>query len=805
MGINRPLLLFLALFSCYLVFSLAFVSAYSAGEALSVTGDARRAKFVMEPVLRIADDLQPLSCDSSGVMTFRAYVENVAEFNITAIQAFVEDAWDERYYDISSALTCSPDSGVISNEEVTCRLNLREMLSRLPSCPFEKTENTFYLSFDISSVSGNDKVTASKSLVLAGPDVKPGMDIDFYVSSPPYPLPEINCRTGSEIDVPVVIHNAETLSGGIAWSFAVNGTPSNVIECAKMLSRSGGGRDDIYLCTLSIPDTVFRECEEGSEVLVAISAESGGKRLSGNFSAPLSSSELVMSLQLSQLPTLECQIIDNENGQGTCVPKEPQQNVTATIISNVADKLKVFEARYKLGDEDVTTTLCEKISEGRYQCTVFVTIDKLPVPPQKNDTSTKQRDLSVFFDIKYLNYYRNISASTKVTLEGKTINEIINTQNVLKQKKGFLEWLIKSNFQGILQKALRVMNFVSRCCEGLDLADTFTNTFKKAKMKAIEDAVLKYVENALWGNAKSVAGRIMETITRLGPNTIKCIVQKGIEDISKEMQKLQTFEEGKQIPANELEVPSIGDVTERYLAGCLIGSFWQSLKSGFWGLLCGIVLKILSIWPPAGAVIRTACTVVNSEAFKDFKNFLNMISMAADYLVLLNTIITATKAMALARERINVQMNATHIMSDYQSAFSQTIESTTMEMYLNAALSDLVSPYYPTVKLYFNSSRIGVLDSGGEICSGDRITLSYDFEKLNQTAGFVPELFITNSHSKILLFDSLNGTYGPIDANALLGIDDPAGELPEEEYTFTLRYEDKYLNYKLKYVNHECA
>jgi hypothetical protein len=253
------------------------------------------------------------------------------------------------------------------------------LLSRLPYCPFDKTVNNFYLTLDISYGNKKVKISDGKDFILTRSGTKPKLEVNFEVSAPPYPVPEINCKTGSEIDVPVVIKNAETMYGDITWSFLVNGTSygGNLIDCEKILTRDGEGKEDIYICELVIANTAFPGCVGNEGVEIGVRAQNKDYDISGNFTTRLVSEDLNLGLSLSRIETLQCQIID-ENG--TCVPKEPQQNVTVRITGNVPAKIRVFETRYKLGDSNITTTYCNRISGNKYECLAFITIDKLPMP-----------------------------------------------------------------------------------------------------------------------------------------------------------------------------------------------------------------------------------------------------------------------------------------------------------------------------------------------------------------------------------------------------------------------------------------
>ncbi len=779
---KQALVLLSVPFACYLVFSLSLVSAYQIGELQNT-----KVKFIIEPVLKIVDDLKPINCGSSGYITFHAYVENVLEFDIEGIEAFVEDTSSDETHNVTSALSCFPKTKLISNQEITCNLHVRELLSELPSCPLEKAENRFYLTLEISYGDKKAKISSEKSFILTEPGIEPNLEINFRISHPPYPVPEINCKTGSEIDVPVVIKHAETLYGDVTWSFSVNETSygGNLIECEKILSREGEGMENIYLCNLVVSSTAFPVCERG-EVEIGLRAKTEDYNLFGNFSTTTISEDLNLGLSISGIEKLECQIID-ENG--TCVPKEPQQNVTARITGNVPAGLRVFETRYKLGDSNITITHCKKIRYDKYECLTFITIDQLPVPQSKDQRTTKSRTLTLFFDVKYLNYYTNISDSTNVTLEGVILDELLNTMNVLEEDIKYLKW-IKDNIYWI-EEAYGWINLIRTCC-GFELVK---KELEKGYEYAYNGLLKKFSEMYLWGPASEWWGKIIGVIAQHGPGIVRCIAEKGIEGINKEMKNLEDFEEGE--ITSEMEIPTIGELIKEYIAICAIENFWDRIKST-WKLLLCLAIR----WLLASILKYDACTILQNPVIEALLNLIDVLVVIISALLLYSTINHGMKSLALARERINLQIAATNIMTDYLEKLKNTMETLATNMALNTAFLNLTYPIYDTVKLIFISDRTGVLDNQDEICVGDSITIEYDFEKLNQTEGFVSQLSITPSKRGPLIFDSLKGTYGPYLTDTLLGTNPNID--PSEMYTFTLSYEDKKLDYELYYMNHTC-
>jgi hypothetical protein len=785
---RKALVMLFVIASCYLIFSLAPVAAYQVGDFFSQV-EGKHVMLSIEPALKIIDDIRPMECGSTGAVTFRAYVDNVGEFGITGSEALIEDVYTGTYYNVTDALTCTPKTRLISNQEITCSLSVKTLLAKLPKCPLDSVENRLYVSFDISHSNMKSKVTDSRSIAAVGAGVEPAMEVDFAISQPPYPIPLINCNTGSEIDVPVVIHHAEKLFGGVQWSFAANGTSSNAIECSKLLSRTGEGREDIYLCMLTVSSTLFTKCEEGIETTVAVYAKSGDYNLTGEFTTTLTSQDLDLRIKISDLETVECQIVSED---GLCIPRDPQRNVTVTITGNVPERLKVFESRYKIDSANTTTLLCNKLSSSRYQCMTFITLDNLPVPSNKSSTTTKTREITVYFDVKYLNYYTSISAKTDFEMEGTALDELIDTINLLKKDESTLS-AIKNITDWYMEKAYIPINTLEQCCTSKDFA-------KNLKEKKYGKILLDFAKAYFVGNAETGWGAALNIITQNGPGIVSCVAEKGMKDVQNQIDNLKNFEGGT--VTSEIKIPSVSEMFEDYIAECTAKNFWDRIKASKWVALCLLIRAVLDA--AAGGLGETLCNIWNNPVFSAIRQLINMLLLIASVLLLYNGVNEALKNMALSAERINLQLAASNAMTEYANKLQNTMETLATSISINSALQNITSPVYDTVKLLFVSDRSGVLSNGDSICSKDQIAIDYDFEKLNQTQDFKSELFIhSSSRSKTLHFDALKGTYGPYDVDALLGAD-PATS-PSELYTFTLSYESKTLDYELNYVNKPCS
>ncbi|MEM7825129.1 MAG: hypothetical protein QXO27_04115 [Candidatus Aenigmatarchaeota archaeon] len=800
MRFERKVALILSIFSCYLILSLNFISAYGIGKVLQ---KERTTQFIIEPELKIVDAIEPITCDSSGYLTFHAIVENIPyELNIKGIEAYFYDIANDIYYNVSSALSCFPKSDIISNQEITCKIHSKEFLSKLPKCPFLFTSNKLYLTFEISYGEKTFKLTDEVEITIARSDAEPTLEINFNIASPPYPVPEINCKTGSEIDVPVVVHHSELLFGSLDWSFLVNATKGNLIECDELLTNDLGedGKDKIFLCSLSISHTMFRECNEGEQVPVEIKLKNRNREIKSNFTTTLISRDLDLKLIVSTIEKIQCQIVDEK---GLCYPKDPQKNVTVTITGNVPEKLKVFEARYKIDEGNITTTYCKKKTTNTYQCMVFITFDYLPLPQNKNQLTTKTRQLTIFFDVKYMNYYKNISDSTEFVMEGKAIDGLIDTLKVLEEDKIFFQKL-KKFFDRWIVPAYNIVNFISTCCALLDMLSQLKDEGSKGLGKWIKDYLWKKLVGPTTGKDFSATlQKILDVLIGNGPGLVSCIAEKAMKLIDEEINSLKDFEKGKM--TTELDIPDINKLVLHYYPECRAKNYWESIKSDFSSFFKTITKCIIFFltFATLGVIPNELCNFMENPIVSNILAALNKILAAVSYLSLLNVYNNNLKSIVLARERINLQLKAKNIIIEYTEAFRKTMETLSINIASNLLLNNLTSPSYDMVKLVFISDREGVLNNNDEVCSGDKITIDYDFEKLTQFRDFLSQLSISNSYSRTLRLDKIKGTYGPIDIDLLLGID-PRNPPPSETYTFTLRYENTKLEYKLKYINHTC-
>lgn len=786
MNTKQAFVVFFVLFSCYLILSITFVSAYSIGEVIN----PENAGFAIKPVMAIVDELEPINCESSGSIDFRAYVENVPDFDIIGMEALVEDKSTGFYYNVTSAVSCSPQRDVISNQEIKCRLSVKELLSQLPECPLDRIVNDFYLTFTISYVNREEKVSAEKDLTMTEAGVKPDMRIDFYVSSPPYPVPEINCLTGSEFDVPVIIEHAETLSGKLAWSFSLDGTAygGNLMECDKITERMGEGREDIYLCTLTVADTLFPACEAGREVVVGITVSDRNRELSDSFATSLLSEELSLSMKLGPIGKVECQIVSEE---GKCIPSNPQQNVTATITGNVPRRIDVIETKYRIDDGNMTTTYCRKLAYDKYQCITFITVDTLDLPEEENGTTIKEREIEAYFEVKYLNYYTNVTDDVEFEMEGRMVDELINTLSMLEEDSRFLEWV--ANCTDTINKIYEIVMIIDECCGIGELKEEMK---KDDWMKIIK----KFFEMFIWGAANKWWEKVYNTILTHGPGIVACVAEEGIEEIEEQMETLQEFEEGT--VTSEIDIPTAEELMEKYILECTAENFWEKIKSKKWVLLC-IAIRIILNFAGVG-IAEQICNIWKNPVFSKIRDIYKALVLIVNTLLMINSMSKGLKSIGLAAERMNLQLRETNLLSEYMEYFQATMEAIAAEMASNIILHNITYGSYGNVRMIYISDRLGPLAEGDEICTGDEVSIEYDLERLNQSETFVSEIRI-NSPTRsgpTLLLEKLKGTYGPVGTDSLLGTD-PLVD-PSEIYTFTLNFQERSYDFDLSYKNIPC-
>ncbi len=688
-----------------------------------------------------------------------------------------------------------------------------------------RTDNRFELSFEVETDTGSYRVSDFKPFVLTEPGIQPGMRIDFYAVYPPQPVPKINCLTGSIADVPVVLEHTEVFPGETQWSLRINNSAeySVLIECE--LTMEGDfrpeGKNDIYMCVLTIPSLFFPDCGRGS-IPLEIIARNGGYRVSNTFETNVFSQKLNLGLSIEDIDTLECNIINEE---GTCIPVNPSQNISVRITGNVPKYIKAFDFSYSLGDGNETDTYCKRMRYDSYECMVFITKDELPMP-SGSGTTTGFRDLNFSMQIKHINYYKTLSGTTKVTMRGKLIHDFVDAKKALEDSKKSLEnartW--KERFE----KAAQWVDFFNRCCSLVNLYDQLNKIEWLNKMSNLYGRTLPGIVGNIFRGIASSTGQFLQTVNKFGktlflalktiqdevlrifmnagPGVIGCIGEAAIKAIEKEIANIDDFEGGR--INTELDIPdNIFDYLKSF-APCLGKTFWDAIKSGWTGYACMFLAFIVdkTIAPGFVTYICTWLTKLTGP----LKYLVTVLLVVANVKILSISVTMAQQAITLGREQINLMLKGQVAVADYMENMQNTFLAMAMAQ-VNARVHNLLHPDIAAdqASLYFISSRTGILNYDDEVCKGDRLTIKYDFEKLNQTENFASRLNIQNFRrpfSRTLVFDSLKGEYGPYSVDSIFTTN-PAYN-PSSHYTFLLSYTidgvQQTVDYRLYYRNETC-
>jgi len=823
--LKKHFLTLLVLTTSYLIFSIPFVYSYAVGEYLD---PGKRIKAsIFEPRLEILDDLKPISCESTGYLDFRMIMENLPpNSSIAGIEAYVNDlSYTGRSYDVTPSVSCSPTRNLISNEEISCRLEIRELLYRIPACPMERIDNMLDVYLDVQTGAGQKRVYGSGRIVITDSGIMPELKIDFQATYPPHPKPNINCLTGSIVDIPVVLGHTEVFYGKTEWMLRINNSQEfrELIEC-ELVSEGEfrpEGKSDIHMCLLTIPSTFFPACGSGP-LSLEILARNGDYTVSDSFETTTFSQPLNLGLSLGEIQTIECKIVNEE---GLCYPVNPQQNISVAITGNVPKYLESFDFSYTLGDGNETGTYCRRMRYNLYECMIFVTKDALPFP-SGSGTSRSSRDLNFSMQIKHINYYQGLSETMKIGMEGRAIHDFLSAKNALEEKKRQLE---KANeWKEGFEKAAYWIDFISLCCKlvvlekqlndirwlnqmsqlyGKTLPGVLGTTFSgiAESTGSFLKAVGKFGDG-LFIALKVVQGETLSILMSAGPGIIGCIGEAAMNAVDIEIENIESFESGS--INSELEVPlNVLDYLKS-LVGCFGEKLWDTISARWKGYLCMVATFLLSKTPAAGAV-NFLCKVITTLS-GPLKIMVTLALLIANAVVMNISIGIATEAIAVAREEINIHVKREKAVIDYMEYMRNTLLAIATAQVTSQAY-DLLKPELTAdqASLFFVSGRTGLLDYDGEVCRGDSLTIKYNFEKLNLTEDFVSQLRITNTaraFARTLAFTNLKDEYGPYSADGIFRID--PNNNPSSHYTFTLSFTmegvPQEIGYRLYYNNQTC-
>jgi hypothetical protein len=791
---------------------------------------------LLEPRLKVTEDLEPISCGSSGYRTFEMYVENVqSEFDIVEMKAYVGG------YNITSALSCSPKENVISNEKISCRLNVNELLSDLPECPLRRIDNIFEINIKILTDTGFLSLSDSKTLILIESGIEPSLEITLES------VPEVNCKIGSEINIPVLIDHAEVFYKNIEWSFIFNSTKEyeNLIECDISLSGDYTleGKDDVYLCKLSIPDTLFFECSPGEEISLGIKAKNRDYEIEDNISAMTYSQDLDLGLQITDFPnSVECQVINKE---GLCVPKDPQRNFKIRITGQPLSNLEVFGFVYTLANEE-TNTLCEReetLGEQSYSCLLF--LPSLTLQETDAGIFEGSEEFNFSLNTRYLNYYTPLSSSKTLTFKGSVSNEIVDRKRALESLKKEMETLRR-----YYEWAMEVLGFFKMlvCCCGLAefvevvggtvAAETIETTIEEGLMEGF-----KVLYESLWVVIKeNVASEAAKEVlaSSAGISAVECFLKAHEKLVDDVIEKLEEFEE-EDVSEFDLEIECMEGGFPNYIFCIMTKPWWwscvasttakkilDSITCGLWGCIKDCFLSAfgslgLAICIATGQCSAEEClkcsTYINScaaiilviiyygaEEISKYCNYvktaLNVISMVIGFLFMWISFSNTQHYIEVALEQMDLQTKAA---KDFAIVMEDHIESQ-MDFITNiSTTTNLFQAFqsafeFPTVSLFFNSTRTGkMLEYNETVCKDDGIIIEYEFNRLNATGDFDLGGSLKIIGGRTLYLTGLNGTIGPHKAVDLFDDPDSSGE-----YDFMLSYPYGSVTYKLYYYNQTC-
>jgi len=745
--------------------------------------------------------------------------------NMTGMEAYVTDlSYTSDKYDVTSSVTCAPTRNLISNEEISCRLNVEELLSKIPDCPMERIDNRFDLFLDIQTEMGPVSLSGSKIIVITEAGIQPNLRIDFQTVYPPMQTPRINCLTGSVVDVPVVLEHTEVFYGETEWSLRINNSQEfrELIECELILEGElrSEGKDDIYMCILTVPDIFFPECGGGS-ISLEISARNEDYRISDSFETTTFARMLNLGLSLDDIETIECQIVNEE---GSCIPRNPQQNISVRIVGNVPKYIEAFDFAYELEGENQTDTYCRREEYDTYECIVFITKYELPMP-SGSGTTQKSRDLNFSMQVKHINYYQTLSETTKVEMEGRTIHDFLSAKDVLEgSKKKLDKW---NRWKDIIEDAVWVVDFVNLCCAIVNIEKQLNDIEWLNQMSETYGRTLPGVSGTMWRGIAEGTGQYLKKVEKVGeglsvllkvlqdealsivmsagPGVIGCIGEAALEAVDIEIENIERFESGA--INSELEVPdNILDYLKS-LVDCAGKNFWENIKSRWTGYLCMVGVFVLNLI--CEGCLTQVCQTI-TQITGPLKLFLTLALLIVNVMLMNISMTMATEAIAMAREEINIQLRVRSVVADYMEYMKNTLLAIAMAN-VNSQAYNFIQPQLAAdpVSVFFISDRTGLLAYDDEICRGDSLTIKYNLEKLNQTEDFVSQLRIQNSvrpFSRTLAFLGLKGEYGPYSIDSIFRTD--PNNNPSSYYTFLLSYKiegiEETVGYRVYYNNQTC-
>ncbi len=832
-----------AFFASYLIVSIPFASALFLGEALDGGKSIRMADELAPELVILVDDsaggkLEPLNCRSSGSLRFTLVPRNIRpNSRISGNGTYIADSMNPGMrYDVSEHLSCFPSEDLISSQEIECSLDIEGLISELPYCPLDRSENTLEINMDFISGQGPQTLSASRDIVITEAGVEPSLEM-MPGLLPDSGVSGINCRTGSVLDIPVKIIHSEVLEGEPSWTFSVDGSRDyETLDCAfSHESWSGDAREDIYSCEIFVYNSTIPDCVPGEDAPLSITARSGDYEFRDDVSVPLYSEDLNLGLRIVSLPSeVECQAVSKE---GRCIPGEPKRDFQV-LVTGAPERLDVYRFSYSMGG-DTSVTLCDRVSPEvyRYSC-------QMMLPPKDLEGDDPEDPINfqgsfpfgVTVETKFLNtYYETLEASSAISYSGSLPSEVVD----IKKKIGESENKIKELREGyaLTMEILSWLSTILCCCGLVDVISKVL--WKEGGEAAIEEAaeegiweLMKAYGKVFFDTAmKQASGRwLMSLLKSVGIGAVECLM-KAIEKLNeKTIEKLEDFQETDDPESFDASIPCVDrnkDFTD-YIT-CVMeeeGGTWAKCTAGtaagefLSGLSCGASC-LFEDWPPTLKCLGkiATCTVIivvllggtGGTGFSALMTVCSVTpwvieigSIVLGFVYMLVSMKESRHSIDLAQAQMEISIGIykdfATAMQDWTGAFSgfreKLVEDTVSVSLLQTALN------LPSAGLFIRSGP-SVLEYNETVCRGDEISIEYELNKLNVTRRFTSSLGIKRpgspSYVKTISLRGLNGTYGPEVVDNILG-----NPLSSGEYDFVLDYGYGMASYRLFYYNETC-
>ncbi|RLI99429.1 MAG: hypothetical protein DRP03_03585 [Candidatus Aenigmatarchaeota archaeon] len=686
-----------AILSAYLIISVPFLHASSI------------SMHTYTPELHVRE-IEPIAFNSHKRIATEIYVSNlITDFSIASLEVFLKSQGEE--YDISDAIHCSPLRNIASEEKIKCIIDTATMFSLLPEGFKDKK----------CKVEFKANITHFGSLILTNKT-----EIIFYEKGtrPRIEIKEegldktLNCLTGDEKVFPVTVEHGEIVKG--EWFFGIdsrNITKEEFIDCKLYVKGEfdENGRKDIYVCKVIIPPASL-PCKEGEgDVLFKLFLKSDEYVVSDNVTFSLKEEELNPELAIDFPDEIECQIVSDEY---ECYPINPSRKLTATIL-NAPSSLNIVRAYYKWDNRELTKSVCKRAGENKYECNVFV--------PSYNvgRTLRKERNINLTVEVQYLAYHAKLSASKTVTMEGKIIDDAIDTKKAIEKRASYLGYM--KRFASWLYRIHMILSFIGQCC----FASGFINKIYSNSEGKILGLVKDYIKDEFWDSEASTLRNIINIAKDGAPIALYCAIKTGEHMLLERLNKLDSFEEGE-----EVEIESIGNFYSYFFESgqfyeCMMKRYAMAKGAGAICVIIGIVL--IAAFPHLAIAADKVCDVVDKV-----ENVVGFAIALISLYLLYDSFNKVRDMVSITDSIVKTRTSKLRSVEDYATSYSEVLKSMNSGTALSNTLNSNLS-YGDVVITFSRGDELLVYNES--VCADDEIRISYDFEKL----GKVPELDIYNT------------------------------------------------------------